>query len=226
MRKAAVYCMTRNLYEIAVPSIKSLLVNSDVDVVYLLIEDDEFPVKLPRTKVINVSGQKFFNPGGINYNSQYTYMVMMRAALSKVLKEHLVLSLDCDTFVLGDLSPLWELPIKDYYLAGGMEPDKSLNNLYVNMGVALFNLAKLRKDGMTDRIINALNRTPYAFVEQDCINEHCAGKILEFPPEYNVHTWAKQTDKEPVIIHYAGLRDWRHTPEYKKFAAVKERDLK
>ena len=226
MRKAAAYCMTRNLYDMAVPSIKSLLLNGNVDLVYLLIEDDEFPVKLPRTKVINVSGQKFFPPEGINFGSQYTYMAMMRAALSKVLKEHLVLSLDCDTFVLGDLSPLWELPIKDYYLAGGMEPDKSLNNLYVNMGVALFNLAKLRKDGMTDRIINALNRTPYAFVEQDCINEYCAGKILEFPPEYNVHTWAKQTDKEPVIIHYAGYGDWRDTPEYKKFDAIKERDLK
>lgn len=225
MRKAAAYCMTRNLYDMAVPSIKSLLLNGNVDLVYLLIEDDEFPVKLPRTKVINVSGQKFFNPGGINYNSQYTYMVMMRAALSKVLKEHVVLSLDCDTFVLGDLSPLWELPIKDYYLAGGMEPDKSLNNLYVNMGVALFNLAKLRKDGMTDRIINALNRTPYAFVEQDCINEYCAGKILEFPPEYNVHTWARKTEEKPVIIHYAGFRDWRDTPEYKKFGAIKERDL-
>ena len=220
MRKATAYCMTRNLYDIAVPSIKSLLLNGNVDLVYLLIEDDEFPVKLPRTKVINVSGQKFFPSGGINFGSQYTYMAMMRGALSKVLKEHLVLSLDCDTFVLGDLSPLWELPIKDYYLAGGMEPDKSLNNLYVNMGVALFNLAKLRKDGMTDRIINALNRTPYAFVEQDCINEHCAGKILEFPPEYNVHTWSKKTDKEPVIIHYAGFRDWRDAPEFRKYSEM------
>ena len=166
MKKAAAYCMTRNLYEIAVPSIKSLLINSDVDVVYLLIEDDEFPVKLPRTKVINVSGQKFFPPGGINYRTQCTWMVLMRAALPKLLKEHVVLSLDCDTFVLGDLSPLWDLPLKEYYLAGGAEPDKSLNSLYVNMGVALFNLAKLRKDGMADRIIDTLNRQPYAFAEQ------------------------------------------------------------
>ena len=220
MKKAAAYCMTRNLYERAVPSIKSLLINSNVEVVYLLIEDDEFPVKLPRTKVINVSGQKFFPAGGINYRTQCTWMVLMRAALPKLLKEHVVLSLDCDTFVVGDISPLWELPIKDYYLAGGAEPDKSINDLYVNMGVALFNLAKLRKDGMADRIIEALNRTPYAFAEQDCINECCAGQILEFPPEYNVHRWAKKTDKEPVIIHYAGYGDWRNTPEFKKYSAM------
>ena len=220
MRKAAVYCMTRNLYEKAVPSIKSLLINSDVEIVYLLIEDDEFPVKLPRVKAINVSGQKFFPSGGANWGTQWTYMAMMRAALPKILKEHIALSLDCDTFVLGDISPLWELPIKDYYLAGGAEPDKSLNDIYVNMGVALFNLARLRKDGMADKIIDALNKTPYAFVEQDCINEKCRGKILEFPPEYNVHTWSRQTDKKPVIKHYAGIGDWTQTPEFKKFSKM------
>ena len=217
--RIVVYAGTRNVYPQMYTSLKSLLINNEMDRVYLMIEDDEFPVKLPRTKVINVSNQKFFQPGGMNYNTPWTWMVMMKAALPKLLKEHVVLSLDCDTFVVGDISPLWDLPLKEYYLAGGAEPDKSLNSLYVNMGVALFNLAKLRKDGMADRIIDTLNRQPFAFAEQDCINECCRGQILEFPPEYNVHRWAKQTDKEPVIIHYAGYGDWRQTPEYKKFAA-------
>ena len=143
MKKAAAYCMTRNLYEMTVPSIKSLLINSDVDVVYLIIEDDEFPVQLPRTKVINVSGQKYFTPGGINWNSPWTYMALMRAALPKLLRESQVLSLDCDTIIDGDISPLWEIPLKDYYLAAGMEPHKSDGRIYVNVGVAMYNLAKL-----------------------------------------------------------------------------------
>lgn len=220
MKKAAAYCMTRNLYEMTVPSIKSLLINSDVDVVYLIIEDDEFPVQLPRTKVINVSGQKYFTPGGINWNSPWTYMALMRAALPKLLRESQVLSLDCDTIIDGDISPLWEIPLKDYYLAAGMEPHKSDGRIYVNVGVAMYNLAKLRKDGMADKIIEALNTKPYAFLEQDAFNEFCAGKIYNMPPEYNVHTWSQQTSKQPVIIHYAGHKDWRRFSGYQKYAAL------
>ena len=37
--KAACYIMTRNVYKDIVPSLKSLLINSDVDKVYILAED-------------------------------------------------------------------------------------------------------------------------------------------------------------------------------------------
>ena len=43
MIKAAVYTGTRNLYKQMVVAVKSLIRNSDVDKIYLLIEDDEFP---------------------------------------------------------------------------------------------------------------------------------------------------------------------------------------
>lgn len=45
--RAAAYCGTRNLYQDMIPAIKSLLLNSNVDKIYLLIEDDEFPYPLP-----------------------------------------------------------------------------------------------------------------------------------------------------------------------------------
>ena len=220
MKKAAAYCMTRNLYDVSVASIKSLLANSDVDVVYLIIEDDKFPVDLPRTKVINVSDQQFFRPDGINANTKFTYMAMMRAVLPKVLKESRVLSLDCDTIIDGDISELWELPIKDYYFAAGREPHKSIDRLYVNAGVVMFNLAKMRKDKIPEKAIEALNTKPYAFVEQDCLNELCEGMILEMPPEYNVHYWSVKTEKPAVITHYAGHRDWQHFDLYKKYANI------
>lgn len=221
MKKVAAYCMTRNLYEMTVPSIKSLLINSDVETVYLIIEDEEFPAQLPRTKVINMSGQTFFTPGGINYNTHWTYMTLMRAALPKILKEAQVLSLDCDTIVDGDISELWELPLKDYYLAAGIEPHKSVNGrLYFNTGVTMFNLSKLRKDKKCDEIIEALNTKPFAFNEQDAFNELCEGKILEYDPKYNSHQWARHMVDTPVIQHYAGYGDWRQFSGYQKYAAL------
>ena len=203
--------MTRNLYREALPSIKSLLANSDVDEIYLLIEDDEFPYDLPKLKVINVSNQKYIKPESPNYyGTPWTYMAMMKATLPKYIKANRCLVLDVDTIVDGDISELWTLPIDDYYLAGGREPDKSHGAIYVNMGVAMLNLKKLKKDGMDDKIINALNTRLFGFMEQDAINELCKGKIYEFDPKYNVHFWSVPISDKPVITHYAGLKvsDW------------------
>lgn len=220
MKKAAAYCMTRNLYEKAIPSIKSLLINGKPDVVYLLIEDDEFPLKHKKIKVINVSDQTIFRKDGPNYNARFTYMAMMRAALCKFLKEHRVLSLDADTIVDGDISYLWNLPLDDYYLAAGHEPHKTKPGfLAINCGVVMFNLKKMR-DGKADEIIDALNTRPYAFLEQDAINEFCQGGIFDFEPEYNVHSWSVPTDKAPVIKHYAGYYDWSAEPLTLKYAAM------
>lgn len=203
--------MTRNLYRLAVPSIKSLLKNSDVDTIYLLIEDDVFPFDLPKIKVINVSDQKYILQSSPNYyGTRWTYMVMMRACLCKYIEAERCLSLDVDTIVDGNISCLWDLPIDDYYLAGGREPEKSHEDIYVNMGVVMFNLGKLRRDGKADEIIEALNTKSFRFAEQDAFNKFCRGKIYEFPPEYNVHYWAVKTDKKPIVHHFAGIRscDW------------------
>lgn len=54
--RTAVYTGTRNLYPYMIAAAKSLLVHSNVDKIYFLIEDDKFPYELPpKTVTINVS---------------------------------------------------------------------------------------------------------------------------------------------------------------------------
>lgn len=115
--KAAVYVGTRNLYDDMLPAVKSILINSDVDKVYLLIEDDRFPHDLPDcVETINVSSQTFFRSNGPNYNLKWTYMTLMRAALPKIFPDlDVILSMDDDVIALQDVSDLWDLPIEDYY---------------------------------------------------------------------------------------------------------------
>ena len=124
--KAAVYCGTRNTYDDMLPAIKSLVSHSDVDKIYLLIEDDVFPHELPDyVETINVSGQEYFTKDGPNYNNGWTYMVLMRAALHRVFLEHdTILSLDIDTIVAKDIFELWDYDIEDCYLAAVKEPHK------------------------------------------------------------------------------------------------------
>ena len=115
--RAAVYAGTRNLYNNMVTAAKSLLIHSDVEKIYFLIEDDTFPYELPpMVECINVSNQPFFRKDGPNYNSSWTYMVLIRAALTKLFPNlNTILSLDVDTIVNQNINYLWDTGLDNYY---------------------------------------------------------------------------------------------------------------
>lgn len=233
--KTAVYTGTRNIYQYMIPAIKSLLINSDVDKIYLLIEDDVFPFDLPdNVKTINVSNQKYFRLNGPNMNSHYTYLAMMRAALAKIFPDlDTILSLDVDTIVNQDISDVWDLPIENYYFAASRQPRKSKGgiwyvcDLYTNTGVALYNLKKLREDNKVDEVIHMLNSKKYQFLEQDCFNLCCQNNILIMSSDYNANDWVDpyQTQK---IIHYAAipLEQWSKGNIVKKYKNIPWQEIR
>lgn len=222
--KAACYMVTRGWYGKVVPSIKSMMANGNVDRIYVLIEDDKFPYDLPVIP-INVSNQQFFRRDGPNCReTRFSWIVMMRAALHRLLPDlDTVLSIDADTIVLDDLSPLWELPIENYYFAAALEPLRSKGGVprwyyqdeYHNAGVSLLNLKKLR-DGKGDEIIEAINTRPWKFIEQDAMNTLCEGRILTMSSEYNLNDWTEAVH-HARIIHYAAVHDWYNRPLVKAF---------
>lgn len=216
--KHAAYCGTRNIYGDMETSAKSLIANSDVDCVWFIIEDDEFPSELPdMVKCVNMANQAFFKSDGPNMKSQYTYMAMMRIALCHVLPQEAdrVLSLDADLIVMRDVSEIWDLPIDDCYLSAAHEWHRTGDGLlYCNFGVVLYNLAKLR-DGKADEIIDVLNRRKYTWVEQDVGNYLCQGRIHDMPATYNGNWWTNKNEPNPAIKHFAGIKrpDWADVQE-------------
>ena len=217
--KTAVYCATRNFYSGLIPAIKSLLYFSDVEKIYLLIEDDYFPEDLPSIcETVNVSGQKWFREDGPNYESWWTYMSLMMTALTKYIPEDKVLYLDVDTLAAADVSGIWDIDLDGYYCGGVSEPKRCKDGkTYINTGVVLFNLKKLREDGKDDEIINALNTTKYHFPDQDVINEFCQDGILEIDPGYNYTLCHCTPPAKAIIKHYAGMRKWETSPRAQKF---------
>ena len=229
--KAAVYFGSRKIYADMVSAYKSLLVNSDVNKIYLLIEDDEFPYEVHRdVEVINISKliEKWFVPNGANWGSGWTYIGLIRGALAKVFPElDKILSIDCDTLVQSDVSDLWDIPIDDYYVAGVMEPALSRysNGLYINAGVTMWNLKKLREDGKDDEMIEDLNRNKRMFVSQDTLNAVCRGHILKINASYNACAYTEQAS-ETKIVHFAGgiPGNWRdlETVKYYRNLPIEE----
>lgn len=227
--KVAAYTGTRNLYDDMIPAFTSLLINSDVDKVYLLIEDDEFPIKLPdKVESINVKNQTYFRADGPNMKSKFTYMAMMRATFALMFPQYdKILSLDVDTIVDKDISELWDIDLGDYYFAAVPEPDRCAGGkyyfspVYTNIGVALYNLEKLRSDNLLQNVIMNLNHKYYQFLEQDAFNEFCQGHIIKLPNMYNCTNYCEYpfTDwcDDPKIIHYAGIRNWSKLPYIEKY---------
>lgn len=215
-KRHAAYCGTRAIYGDMETAAKSLVANSDVDVVHFVIEDAEFPRELPGIiQCHDASGQTHFPPDGPNASTGWTYMVLMRTALCKVLpRVGRVLSLDADTVCMDDVSDVWELPIDDCYYAAAPEWHKSGNGLtYCNVGVTLYNLRKLR-DGKADEIIDVLNRRKYTWPDQDVLNYLCQGRIYDMPSKYNSCWWTDKNAPGARIVHFAGVarEGWINDP--------------
>lgn len=215
--KAAVYSGTRNLYSGMVTAAKSLICNSSVDKIYFLIEDDEFPEWLPpQIETMNVSGQRFFPKDGANFKSRFTYMSLLRVCYTKLFPDlDKILQLDVDTVVVDNVDQLWETNIDGAWFAAvdeGFSTYKPYGPRYYNIGVALFNLDKIRNDGADERLIQFLNTIKVPYIDQDAWNRFGIGKDVALPIRYNESFVTGYTDS-PAIVHFAGFKDWNSNPK-------------
>ena len=221
--KAAVYGGTRNVYEKMLPAMKSLLMNTSVDKIYFLIEDDEFPYALPKeVECINVSNQSWFKKEEcINwYDCWGGYMVLLRPIYTKIFTNlDKIIALDNDTIVNKDVSELWDLDLTGYYIAGVRDTEKfNRNMLYVNVGSLVYNLKKIREDKKDEESIKILNYIRLEMPEQDLFNSIFRGHILELPSKYNsCPRFMNFTPMDRAIYHYAGDRTFVNDPLVKHY---------
>lgn len=171
-------------------------------------------------------------------NPRYTEAASLRLLLPELLPElDRILYLDCDIVVRQDIAKLWnETQLGDNYLAavfeaaieGQAERFRALGcdpARYFNSGFLLMNLAQMREEKASERLLEAC-RVPYLeFPDQDALNQVCQGRVLPLSPLYNsIRTffipkykpdfvrqygeglWEQvQTD---ATIHYTGGKPW------------------
>lgn len=205
-KRAVVYVGTRNVYSEMETAAKSMLYHNPNLNVYFLIEDDTFPMRIPDSiTCVNVSNQPWILRNSPNYNNPWTHMVLLRVALTKLFPEYdRILSIDCDTIVVKDISELWTMDMGDNYIAVACERFiEHRNPNYFNVGVMVQNLKLLRETRMDDRLIDAINSTKYRYPEQDAMIQFFEDKFIELPCEYN-DNFACGESADPSIVHYIG----------------------
>ena len=224
-----VYSASRNLYPYLYPSIISLLEHNDVERIYLLLEDDRFPKHLPELpkecEIYNVTEQKFFDKNGPNFRTHFTYLSLLRTAYSKMFRKlDKIIQLDVDTVVTDSLKPIWDIDISDSYFAAVREPERDNGKYgarYFNIGVAVFNLNKIRKDKADDKAINMLNTKAYTFIDQDVWNIIGSDTATELDVRYNETMFTGLTDN-PAVVHFAGYKRWWNNTEMPRYSYLKK----
>ena len=134
------------------------------------------------------------------------------------------LYLDADVIVKGSLREIWSLDINNYYMAGvfdtyisdiGYKGKVGFHNddLYVNAGVLLFNLEKIRKDNKVEELFRNTRElaSDVEYQDQDILNITFKGKILRLDQKYNytfrdVVSNTKKELRDSVIVHFTGDR--------------------
>ena len=109
-----------------------------------------------------------------------------------------ILFIDSDSLVFKDIYEMYNLPFNDNYVIGYISHDakfidKFLKNvtIYINVGVLLFNIKKIRSENKDFELIqyNFENNENLAFPEQDAINVVFFQKIGIFPLKYGIYMY-------------------------------------
>ena len=175
---------------------------------------------------------------GCYVDPRYSEAASYRLLLPELLPEKdTVIYIDCDVVVRQDLSELYgnlelgdnllaavfEAPIEDQasrFIALGCDPEK-----YFNSGFLVMNLARMREEGTSAKLLEALKVDYLEFPDQDALNQVCKDRVFPLPPVYNgirtffipkykadflkIYSEAQWKDvHENGTVHYTGGKPW------------------
>ena len=197
---------------------------------YVPIEDEqiEFLNKVIKSKNINnnvkkIDVKKEYEEeflGTANENAYCTPYTLLRLLADKIEEiPDKILYLDIDIMVGNDLTKLYNIDITNYEYAAVKEkygcwiirPD------YINAGMLLLNMKKIKETGLLEKARNLLKRRKLLFADQDAIFWSTTKKLI-LPRIYNEQS--KFNKKDTVICHFCKrlmFRPYPHTENYKQW---------
>lgn len=197
---------------------------------YVPIEDEqiEFLNKVIKSKNINNNVKKIDVTkeyeeeflGTANENAYCTPYTLLRLLADKIEEiPDKILYLDIDIMVGNDLTKLYNIDITNYEYAAVKEkygcwiirPD------YINAGMLLLNMKKIKETGLLEKARNLLKRRKLLFADQDAIFWSTTKKLI-LPRIYNEQS--KFNKKDAVICHFCKrlmFRPYPHTENYKQW---------
>ena len=141
-----------------------------------------------------------------NLDSVYTPYTLLRLFSDLLPLPERVLYLDTDTAAIGDVRPLFEYDMKDCEYAGALDylGKVFINPRYINAGVLLLDLEKIRQTGFFKKARGLVAEKKLPFPDQDAVNR-LAKKKCFLPRGYNEQ---RRMRKDTVIRHFSKSIRW------------------
>lgn len=158
-------------------------------------------------------------PENLLRTDTFTLTIFFRLFIPEMFKEYKkAIYIDSDTVVLGDISLLYKTDLEDNLYGGCKDISCQNNELlcnyfkenagvsidnYINSGVLLMNMEKLREVKFANHFLYLLNKYHFDTVcpDQDYINAMAYGKILLLDNKWNAMP-SEEVIKNPCIVHY------------------------
>lgn len=219
--------INRTTEEITVYLINSELSEKEIHEIEEIIDIEKdilVDVKVPDSIITDLKVDKKFR-------KENFYKLLIPQLLPDELEK--VLYIDVDIIAKKDISEIFNINLGNYlyaavedYMVNSKMKDyiKELgfcdSEKYINTGVLLINLKELRKYNYLVEYVEYINKEigNFKFFDQQVINAFHHGKFLVIEEKYNLIPQYKnavdfikyhiRVDKEPVIIHYAGMKPW------------------
>lgn len=192
------------------------------------------------------------------YSEGILYRLYLPELLSDVSK---IIYLDADLITHGDICGLWDVDVTNYAIAGRWDPpmhnflliEESLRKkcqkfwddmdwtTYVNSGVLVMNLDKLRREHhLMEEAIAFWDEYGMVWADQDAINWILHDEITFIPYQYNMRNKVYPVVKEGIFYHFINygehkealddidrlyLSYWEKTPFYNSSYGEKEQLL-
>lgn len=176
---------------------------------------------------------------GFGGTQNFPSMVWLRVLLPALLPDvERVLYLDADLVVIDDIAPLWETDLGDHLFGAvtnpcypGIPPPAALQltrrEHYVNSGVLLMNLERMREHGCIDELRDfAASHPDNPCPEQDALSALYHDRCTLLHPRWNVQAicferparrlpfppgQAAEALTDPAIVHFTGVsKPWHH----------------
>lgn len=168
---------------------------------------------------------------GLPSHEIFSPAVWYRLFLPGLLDVDRVLYLDADTIAVDDLSPLWSSPLADHYAAAVPNVWEPWNahrpselglagpRDYLNSGVLLLNLARLRDDDMTAALLSygRERAADLRWLDQDALSAVLAGRWLRLHPRWNCMNSILLFDWAADVLGAEAVDEARRSPGIRHF---------
>ncbi len=143
--------------------------------------------------------------GGANEGSHYTPYSMIRLLADMYPLPDKLLYIDTDVLACKDISELYNINIDDFHIGAVKDyyGSRFIKWGYVNSGVMLWNLAKMKEDGILQKARSLCKSKKMLLPDQSALNKYA--KIKRLPAKYNDQ---HKLDESTVLQHFSMRIRW------------------